>query len=134
MNYTTEQIARAMAPYLFNAKMDTSINGTLLTPKVLGRVADDECDGKLLLRPVSELTDEEQIQLGDILGVFTPEYFISALKGSVANSYKIGIKRAFKAQQYLQSIGVDLPSFHLGGKTLFEAGIATHSKEVNSGE
>ena len=89
---------------------------------------------KLILRTVDQLTDEEKIEISN---VFNP---------TVSEQYKINnaelILKAFERfandsqetvllYQYLLSIGIDLPSIHLGGKTLIESGLAINLKTRN---
>lgn len=174
MTYTTEQIARAIAPY-------AGMPVVTKTGSEVGHLYYDEIpdtfmkdvevrEWKLLLRPLLELTENEldhfifellnnpsvnlspsevevDITTGETGDPIIVEWLCRCAKGKIfldPSNYTIsGLDEdeeldsslnILAAFDYLRSIGIDLPSLHLGGKTLFEAGLATYSKEVNSGE
>ncbi len=82
---------------------------------------------KLILRTIDQLTDEEKDDLANILGVLSVDNFIIAIKENVP--YALNIHKTIDSYQYLLSIGIDLPSIHLGGKTLIEAGLAIRKED-----
>lgn len=87
----------------------------------------DDC--KLILRQLNQLTNEEKDELANILGVLRVDNFIQNFRHK--SSYSINIHETIAAFQYLLSIGIDLPSIHLDGKTLIEAGLAIRKEETN---
>ncbi len=86
---------------------------------------------KLILKPLSSITDEQAIDVYDILwpkSLPTENYekIIDVKKWINNNGDSVrGIKSGM-AYQYLQSLGYDLPNLFLDGKTLFEAGLAIY--------
>lgn len=148
MTYTTEQIARAIAPYIGCKLIECDKNeGVLLGSMIIGdRLSvfnncssnepywsNFESINKLLLRPVSDMTGDE-IKEACLILIIEP---LSEAAGRLLVKEHLNNRRLLTTTpnvyiafvDYLRSIGVDLPSFHLGGKTLFEAGLATYSKE-----
>lgn len=102
-------------------------------------------DSKLILKPLSAISDEDAIEVAKILGFSSP--FISHQDsgritigsdngglsiwhdGEILSDDSIGGNCApvlLFAYQYLQSKGYDLPQHALGGKTLHEAGLAIY--------
>ena len=78
---------------------------------------------KLKLKPISAISDEYAYGLCDIIGAFTADNFLNGLQKGV---YVTDIHKAINAYQYLISKGYDMPSYHLGGKTLQECGLAIY--------
>lgn len=185
-NYTKEQIARAIAPYVVSVVVIHTEEGwkqPLTYSSVdlvdLGASSIGVGKWKLLLRSVSELTDKELESIAKVCGINSDYYKILKHDGErvVVGLYECDREEDEKCDEgdliedcsdndhavffyidnngwnlhpgkerdeyrpmfnsevygqvseYMRSIGVDLPSFHLGGKTLFEAGLATYSKE-----
>lgn len=96
---------------------------------------------KLILRPLSAITDEDAIELGYIIdpkvgpleqGDLLKE--ISSVVDALSNSeYKDAEGapiRLLWAYQFLQARGYDLPLSLLGGQTLKEAGLAIYGPEI----
>lgn len=88
----------------------------------------DTKDFKLLLKPLSAITDVDVIEVAKELGLGhfkDTEGFIKAMKEG--ENLKVGkmLKNVF-AYQYLQSKGYDLPNYYLNGKTLQEVGLAIY--------
>jgi hypothetical protein len=84
----------------------------------------DQC--KLILKPLSAITDEDVIELYKIMvgDDFDERYIETFKKGE---GVKIdNIMKNVIAYQWLQSKGYDLPQYLLGGKTLQEAGLAVY--------
>lgn len=108
---------------------------------------------KLILKPLSSITDEDAIEVGKIL--FGKEYSVGEVdrrndyevsvkvlkpdttinqnvyigfKGGLSNCNGWGLQNMLQAYQYLQSKGYDLPQHLLGGKTLQEAELAIYEK------
>lgn len=78
---------------------------------------------KLLLRPLSAITDEDALNAYEIY---------HGNRQATEHAAMVVIETlAIKASvfQYLQSKGYDLPSWLLGGKTLKEAGLAIYEQE-----
>lgn len=106
----------------------------------LDETADDSGEGhhyirecKLILKPLSKLTDQSAIQVckiaGDLgendadiifMGRMLIETYISNIRCSVTGLQWLSIF------QYLQQQGYDLPNYLLDGKTLHEAGLAIY--------
>lgn len=84
-------------------------------------------DFKLILTPLSQISDEDEIELGNIIGTFDVTYFIRSLIGKTV--YSINASTAFQCYQFLQSNGYDLPQYLLGGKTLHECGLAIYESD-----
>lgn len=63
-------------------------------------------DCKLLLRPLSDMTEDEGFALSDIMGFFTPDNFISAIKSG--SKYVMDFRLSFELTQYLLKQGFDL--------------------------
>ena len=102
------------------------------------------------IRPLSAITDEEAIEVAKIFGfenpfiykrIYDSRIYISNGKNklSIWNDGEIlfdeqpggyGTPLYLLAYQYLQSIGIDLPQFLLGGKTLKEAGLALYQNDL----
>lgn len=51
--------------FYIGCKIDISINGTVLNADWYDRIINDECDGKPILRPLSDMTEEEKSLLVD---------------------------------------------------------------------
>lgn len=108
------------------------------------------------IRPLSELSNEEAVEVAKIFGFESPEPFelsndrIILFCPQTNASISIwfdgeimitdgerdisiggdGVPLYLLAYQYLQSIGIDLPQFLLGGKTLKEAGLALYQNDL----
>lgn len=105
-----------------------------------GRYDQENYDNiKLLLTPLSKISDEDAIEVANILKqrgvnkeeetsvIEEKEDLINALIGQT--DYEINdvpTPLILQIYQYLQSRGYDLPSFYLNGKTLFEAGLCIY--------
>lgn len=79
---------------------------------------------RLILKPLDNLTDEDEIGLANIIGSLRTDEFINAL--ITGGFYALRIYETLQAVQFLQSKGYDLPQHLLEGKTLHEAGLATY--------
>lgn len=89
--------------------------------------SDFKIDGaKLVLRTIDQLTDEECVELSTIIS-FTKITDIT-IKENIMMYLEDRARKSFSDSiiiyQYLLSIGIDLPSIYLDGKTLIEAGLA----------
>lgn len=93
-------------------------------------------DWKLILKPLSSITDEDATELACIHkwkelweedGFMDEEAINRSLieKGNDMVTTEL-FKLPFKGYQFLQSKGYDLPQYLLGGKTLKEAGLAIY--------
>ena len=83
-------------------------------------------DCKLILKPLSEITDEDAIEVCKLQwgNHYTENKLINALLSSVRS---IEPQAYFaNAYQFLQSRGYDLPQYLLGGKTLHECNLAIY--------
>ena len=84
---------------------------------------------KLKLKPLSSITDEDAIEAIQLIKVANTSFGFITKFSPIEKIKKVLLESKvlpFNTGQYLQSKGYDLPSYHLGGKTLFEAGIAIY--------
>ncbi len=62
-DYQKQIMEKNIKDYLhlyLGSKIDTSLNGTTLNGYWYDRIMNDECDANLILRPLSDMTEEEQ--------------------------------------------------------------------------
>lgn len=89
---------------------------------------------KLILKPLSSITDEDAIEVAKMINgmasimkekdlIGEGKYFIDECFYSNIEYYPSYVINVY---QYLQSKGYDLPQYLLGGKILFEAGLAIY--------
>ena len=83
---------------------------------------------KLILKPISKITDEDAIEVGKKFGggsLANGKWIVDSLfRTDESNSfYVIDIILIY---QFLKSKGYDLPHYLLNGKTLQECGLAIH--------
>lgn len=92
-------------------------------------------DIKLILKPISSITDEDKEWLADLFGWkevknISVGAFLSELIKTEYNLYRAD--KTIIAIQYLQENGYDLPHYLLGGefccRTLQQAGLAVYEK------
>jgi hypothetical protein len=110
---------------------------------------------KLILRPLSAITDEDAIEVSQMIMEEERGSIIQRIGGEVRVYQKSGNERVYitkewrgcfwengemydeqrssilttECYQYLQSKGYDLPMWLLGGKTLKEAGLAVYEND-----
>jgi hypothetical protein len=92
---------------------------------------------KLILRPLSEITDRDAIELGLQLSGRTTaiESLSDAFYRTVGREFVLcdfkgrEIVMPSGAYQYLQSRGYDLPHYLLNGKTLHESGLCIYESK-----
>lgn len=89
---------------------------------------------KLILKPLSKITDEDKIALYHISSAedkydYTQDYngIKSAIDNWIEKEGQETLFKTFRRYQYLQSKGYDLPQYLLGGKTLQESGLAIYN-------
>ncbi len=96
-------------------------------------------DTFLLLKPLSSITDEDKIELGQCFNVTTDEFdntIYKALSDIFINQFlekgnlTYTVYTILHAFQLLQSKGYDLPQYLLDGKTLKEAGLAIYEEDL----
>lgn len=157
MGITNEIKARVFAQYLGcgveikTDKKERAILGVVgfkEPERVILRFPDDETpewsyadldEFYLILRPLSEITDEDAIEVAKIIDSDAKDIYAS--EGTVHWTYEMfdeefencidfysfpPIVAPIALFQYLQSRGYDLPHYLLGGKTLKEAGLAIY--------
>ena len=159
IKYPTYKLALVFAPYIGNKiAMDQSrfMEEQKDPAFTLGGVTDNsfyatepeiwydfEADNKgelidkLILRPLSEIIDEDAIK---VAYMFYPNQAESNIQGKeLANHVReiindpeanLSFEWPACAFQYLQSKGYDLPHYLLDGKTLHEAGLAIYESEI----
>lgn len=88
-------------------------------------VKDHIDDKKIVLKPLSAITDEESLEVANIV---QPTGGLTAEDGKaiVSNLAKFELSVCCMIVQYLQLKGYDLPQYLLGGKTLEEVGLAIY--------
>lgn len=97
------------------------------------RIDNIQCgeNGKLILKPLSEITEEDAIEVDKII---SPQYsevkhFHTVTRGKVwIKDILAGnqVSNIIQVYQFLQSKGYDLPNYFLGNKTLQESGLAVY--------
>ena len=82
----------------------------------------------LLLKPLSSITDEDAIEVAKIEGFIDGKNYSLLLIGlsRIKSLERNQLDMNWKAYQYLQSKGYDMPNYLLGGKTLQESGLAIY--------
>lgn len=84
---------------------------------------------KPILRPLSAITDEEAIEVARLIG-FPGRHVLENGRAFIKNVFTDKTSVPFNFHpQYLISIGIDLPNFHLGGKTLKECDMCVYEGE-----
>lgn len=83
-------------------------------------IRNNEC--KLILKPLSAITDEDAIEVQKIIGFMANKKFKQFFEICNATSPETAIE----IYQFLQSKGYDMPHYLLGGKTLEEVGLAIY--------
>ena len=94
-------------------------------------------DCKLVLKPLSEITDEDAVSVAKIVypNIETDE--LTTTQAEVGRDIlqsgfsEINFSRACLVAQFLQWSGYDLPQQLLGGKTIHESGFAIYNTETN---
>jgi len=87
---------------------------------------------KLILKPLSKITDEDNVELYRLLGFKdtkgsnSPELRFEYYGNVINGSERISFETATKFYQFIQSKGYDIPQYLLGGKTLHESGLAIY--------
>lgn len=88
---------------------------------------------KLILKPLSAITDEDAIEVAKIYfddeKELLPPDGVWIIEEIIIKNKTCKYKRAILIYQYLQSKGYDLPNFHLEGKTLHEVGLAIYETD-----
>jgi len=145
MEITNEIKARVFAQYLgqkINLKKEGQAENLILNVHRLhyGMVLNKFGEVKLILKPLSSITDEDAIECLNIClaedwysNETEKRAWVDILKtelidgfGSVQMKIKPYFSMVWKIYQLLQSKGYDLPQYLLGGKTLQEAGLAIY--------
>lgn len=154
MQIVSEIKVKVFAQYLFSPVMIVS-TGTkgIVEMNVLNLVNIGSDDFKIILKPLSKISDEDAIEIGgffnhisEIVDYWKKEnsFILRYGKGKEVNksvtiyfdghvsylkdggSSLIRGHKFLKIHQYLQGKGYDLPHYLLGGKTLQEAGLAIY--------
>ena len=156
MEITNEIIIKVLVQYLGQEmafKTDLSLKNQKLTIYLLNTLITNGFwwrDTKLILKPLSAITDEDAIEVAKLakpkwinLKEFTVKRFITWTEVNVGgydtvqifsegnirqDTYEQKAIEFYRAYQYLQSKGYDLPNYFLGGKTLEQSGLAIYTK------
>jgi len=125
MEITNEIITKVRAMYL-GSPFKMLINSGEYKTELLtvGMLTLFNIEDKLLLKPLSQISDEDEMELCNIIGTFDVTFFIRSLIQKTV--YSVNAATGFQSFQFLQSRGYDLPNYLLGGKTLHEAGLAIY--------
>jgi hypothetical protein len=112
MSKETIEIKDYLHLYL-GCKINTSLNGTTLTGYWYDRIMRGECDGLPILRPLSDMTEEEKQQIG-----FESYQALRGKQSEIRNlpAKEISCTWAAKQTAYLLKQGFDL--FNLIEKNL----------------
>lgn len=147
MNTTNEIKAKVFAQYL-GQKWQWDLRGTPILKLYSSDLTEIERfefghNVKLILKPLSAITDEDAIEAGELLGIYNRN-IPNAIGPFKEHKTVSGLIIAFfcdklklqpsnlliaTAYQYLISKGYDLPHYLLGGKTLHKAGLAIYENE-----
>ena len=92
-------------------------------------------DVKLILRPISDMTIKEKRKAAELMNfkhepVINITSFLRDFLNGKPIPFNIHPRYVLELIQYLQFIGIDLPSIFLDGKTLREAGLAIYKKDL----
>jgi hypothetical protein len=115
-------------------------NGIIWIWDALSHRAENRPDAKLILKPLSSITDEDAIEVAKLQQEYEQKEEIRvAFSIDEKNNGCLDCLIEYKGYshdywqpvysptfQYLQSKGYDLPNYLLGGKTLKEAGLAIY--------
>lgn len=163
MKYSNDIIAKVFSPYLGHRLSAELIYKGFTCELVINNFTTSMANGmtiataiqnnaKLILKPLSSITNEDAIEVGKIL--FGKEYsegdvsrnedsvYVKVLKpnttinqnvninfnGEMGNMNGYSLHNVLQAYQYLISKGYDLPHILLDGKTLFKSGLAIYEK------
>lgn len=162
MKYSNDIIAKVIAPYLGQRLSAELIYKGFTCELVINNFTTSMANGmtigtaiqnnaKLILKPLSSITDEDAIEVGKI--IFGEEYSVGEVNrnndyevsvkvlkpnttvnqnvricfdGNFSNCNGYGLRNVLRAIQYLISKGYDLPNHLLDGKTLFESRLAIY--------
>lgn len=112
------------------------VDGDSLEIFVEDKIIEWDEDCKLLLRPIKDMYDEELAIACKVLKISLLS--VEAMRVLVARNLEqktlltVCPGSYIPFITYLLSIGIDLPCYYLGGKTLLEAGIAVYDTELNN--
>jgi hypothetical protein len=125
MEITNEIKAKVFAQYLgqqfiYSGTNDNSTNELDTERLDLIFKENDFGECKLLLTPLSEISNKDAIELGKMAFPLYEEELQLFYGRKIINEKRISFLRG----QFLQSQGYDLPNYLLGDKTLIEAGLA----------
>jgi hypothetical protein len=92
---------------------------------------------KAVLRPITALTDEEYYKISELCGGANMEYVYKLehariiIRQLYLNNVHCGLSMSitFQINDYLRSIGIDLPHYLLDGKTLHECGLCVYEEQ-----
>lgn len=133
MNITNETKAKVFAQYLGHNIYWQAIIGTLNAHNLVGASSPIE-DARLLLKPLSAISDEDALDVAKFLWpnnteyqkAYDGKYYVDNLFNEDFEMYS---PNSITIYQILQSKGYDLPNYLLGGKTLHEAGLAIYETQ-----
>ncbi len=129
MEITNEVRAKVFAQYL-----GQKTTGSALSLKWLNEYYENNFTSiKLILKPLSEISDKDAIEVAKIANHWINDKNLMILKGKMIIEDWIKNKlnylsgwQWFFIYQLLQSKGYDFPRYLLDGKTLFEAGLCIY--------
>ena len=131
MEISNEIKGKVFAQYLgHNISYGHTLTGKIISDIEHGLLRDDI---KLIIKPLSSITDEDAIEASAVIGGashLSKESQIKQLRDLFSspnfwvNQTNISGYKWFNCCQFLQSKGYDLPNYLLGGKTLHECNLA----------
>lgn len=131
LKLTDELISKAIAPY-YGTKLWYRGTGSTTAFKLdgthIGSISNGSEEYTLILKPLSEITDEDAHKVGMLCGC---SMLGKAIGTGKELCERIMIERhlcliSYSVYQHLQSRGYDLPNYFLGNKTLHESGLAIY--------
>lgn len=135
MKITNEIKAKVFAQYWGKSFQNGMGGKSALSFQDLQDISSGNIEAKLILKPLSTITDEDALDVSTIAGGashLSKESQIHQAKELLTDVFLftkqtniVGVSW-FGISQFLQSEGYDLPNYLLGGKTLQEAGLAIY--------
>ena len=137
MDIPNEIKTKILAKYLGQPfKMILNGGEFKVSPATLGNIQLLNPEDKLILKPLSSLTDGDAKWIGSILthrdskknDVEEGRLFVDNILNNDRLSFNYLTPNIISAIQYLEEYGYDLPQYFLEGRTLHEAGLAIYKE------
>lgn len=123
MKTSTEIKVKMFAKYI-GERVVTRLGYNKMTTSMLNIVNGGGCDElKLILKPISQISDEDANKIADISGF---DYKIKGKQFELSGALMCDLYTFSEVHSYLESKGYDLPQFLLDKRTLQESGLAVY--------